>query len=209
MTQNTLLRKTSTRHTLQKNFTILCFALTITTAGTLNNRLAAQARFETQPIIAPTYLAFPPRQQEVITEAPSPEYVWVSGQWERTPDSWSWSAGRWVKPPFSNAYWVPGYWQHNRGQFVWQTGHWAAANQGLIVAKPVTLPPLYVEPQPDPPAATNLVWQPGYWDWRGTWVWVPGEYIQTTTPGAVWVQGAWVAGVGGTWRWSPAHWAVS
>ena len=104
---------------------------------------------------------------------------------------------------------MPGYWQHNSGQFVWQTGHWAAANQGVIVAKPVTLPPLYVEPQPDPPAAANLVWQPGYWDWRGTWVWVPGEYVQTTTPRAVWVQGSWIAGTDGLWRWSPAHWAVT
>ena len=203
MTQNTRLRNTSTRHALQQNLTILCIVLSLTAAGTLNNRLAAQTRFETQPIIAPTYLAFPPRQQEVITEAPSPEYVWVSGGWERTPDSWSWSAGRWVKPPFSNAYWVPGYWQHNSGQFVWQTGHWAAANQGVIVAKPVTLPPLYVEPQPDPPAAANLVWQPGYWDWRGTWVWVPGEYVQTTTPGAVWVQGSWIAGTDGLCAGAP------
>jgi hypothetical protein len=73
----------------------------------------------------------------------------------------------------------------------------------------VTLPPLYVEPQPDPPATSNLVWQPGYWEWRGTWVWVPGEYIQSTIPNAVWVPGTWVAGIGGMWRWSPAHWSVS
>jgi WXXGXW repeat (2 copies) len=208
MTQNTLLRKLSTRSITRQNIAILALTLAITAVGAADNRARAQARFETQPIFAPTYLAIPPRQQEVITAAPSFEHVWVAGGWERTPESWTWSPGRWVKPPLANAYWVPGYWQHNSGQFVWQTGHWAVANQGLIVAKPVTLPPLYVEPQPDPPAG-SLVWQPGTWDWRGTWVWVPGEYVQTTAPGAVWVAGQWEATTAGTWRWSPAHWAVS
>jgi hypothetical protein len=183
-------------------------ALALTIIAPPTSRLFAQARFETQPIIAPTYVAVPPRQQEVLTEAPAPDYVWISGQWERTPDSWSWSAGHWVKPPFSNAYWVPGYWQHQSGQYVWQTGHWAAANQGVVVAKPIALPALYEEGKPDPPAASNLVWQPGYWEWRGTWVWVPGEYVQMSIPNATWVPGQWVAGTDGLWRWSPAHWST-
>ena len=58
----------------------------------------------------------------------------MPGQWERKPDKWSWVAGQWIQPPFSNAYWVPGYWQHRGGQFQWESGHWAAADQGLVVA---------------------------------------------------------------------------
>ena len=150
----------------------------------------------------------PPPQQEVITAAPSPAYVWVAGQWERTADSWSWNVGQWVQPPLSNAYWVPGYWQHNDGQFLWSNGHWAAADQGVVVQKPITVPPLYEEVQPVAPATPGLVWQPGYWQWRGTWVWVPGEYIQTATPGAIWMPGEWEATVDGSWRWNPAHWAL-
>jgi hypothetical protein len=172
--------------------------------------LAAQVVTEEPAVVSPTYVAIPARQQEVITTAPSPQYVWVSGQWERTPSSWSWTAGRWVQPPFSNAYWVPGYWKHNSGHFVWQSAHWAAAAQGVVVQKPVTIPPVYEEVQPETPAnVTNVVWQPGYWDWRGTWVWVPGEYVQTAAAKATWVQGAWESTVAGTWRWNPAHWAVS
>lgn len=168
-----------------------------------------QAILNPPPLItAPTYIDVPPPQQEVITEAPAPSYVWVPGQWERSADSWSWNAGEWVQPPFSSTYWVPGYWQNRGGQYQWETGHWAAADQGVIVQKPIAVPPVYEEVQPAAPATTGYVWQPGYWTWRGTWVWVQGEYIQTVTPGAVWVQGEWEA-VDGAWRWIPAHWAAA
>src|SRR5262245_49468258 len=171
---------------------------------------AVPAVVETPAVISPTYIAVPARQQEVITTAPSLQHVWVPGQWERTPDKWTWTAGTWVQPPFSNAYWVPGYWKHHGGKYAWQPAHWAATTQGVIVAKPITAPPLYTEVQPAVPAgSTNLVWQPGFWDWRGTWVWVPGEYIASSRPTAVWVGGEWVAGADGMWRWSPAHWAVA
>lgn len=172
--------------------------------------LFAQAILNPPPLVAsPTYIAVPPPQQEIITTAPAPSYVWVSGQWERTAGSWSWNPGAWVEPPLSNAYWTPGYWRHNDGQFLWTSAHWAAANQGVVVQKPVTVPPLYEEVQPPAPATTGYVWQPGYWEWRGTWVWVSGQYVQTMTPGAVWVAGSWEPTVTGSWRWSPAHWAMS
>ena len=119
---------------------------------------SAQAILEPPPVVAsPTYIAVPPPQQEVITEAPAPSYVWVPGQWERTADDWSWNQGEWVQPPFSNAYWVPGYWQHHGGQFTWETAHWAAAQQGVVVQKPVTVPTLYDEVQPArrPPQGTS------------------------------------------------------
>ena len=172
--------------------------------------LLAQAILEPPPVVtSPTYISVPPVQQEVITEAPAPSYVWVPGQWERTAGDWTWHQGEWVEPPFSNAYWVPGYWQHHGGQYTWEASHWAAANQGVVVEKPVTAPPLYEEVQPAAPAATGYVWQPGYWSWRGTWVWVPGQYIPSTIPDAVWVQGEWLENPNGTWRWNPAHWAMS
>ena len=194
---------------MKLSIVVLIFVIFLVGTGELHRYLSAQVVAEEPAVFSPTYVAIPPRQQEVITTAPAPQYVWVSGQWERTPDKWKWSGGRWVQPPFSNAYWVPGYWKHRGGQYAWQPAHWGVANQGVVVAKPVSVPPVYTEVQPAAPAATNVVWQPGYWEWRGTWVWVPGEYIQSTAPKAVWVAGAWVTGADGTWRWSPAHWAVT
>jgi hypothetical protein len=194
---------------MKRNIVVLVFIGVVAVVSQLR-WLSAQVVTEEPVVVSPTYVPIPPRQQEVITAAPAPQYVWVSGQWERTPSSWNWSAGHWVQPPFSNAYWVPGYWKHRTGHFVWQSAHWAAAAQGVVVEKPVTIPPVYAEVQPAAPAnVTGVAWQPGYWDWRGTWVWVPGEYIQTTTPKATWVPGQWETGIAGTWRWSPAHWAIT
>jgi hypothetical protein len=160
-------------------------------------------------VTSPTYLELPPPPQEVITAAPAPTNVWVPGGWERTPDQWSWVAGRWVTPPFRQAYWIPGYWQHSGGKFRWEFGHWAAGNAGAVVAQKIAPPAPLAEVQPPAPAAlTNAVWAPGHWEWRGTWVWVPGEYHVVANPQAVWVAGAWDAATDGTWRWNPAHWAV-
>jgi len=196
---------------MKRILVIVTFVLLVIAASNLHRATTAQQVVEEPaPVISPTYVAIPPRQQEVITTAPSPQYVWIPGQWERTPDNWSWSGGKWVQPPFSNAYWVSGYWKHHSGKYMWQPAHWAAAGQGVVVQKPVTLPPVYAEVKPAAPAvSTNLVWQPGYWEWRGTWLWVPGEYIQSTSPTAVWVPGQWVTGTDGLWRWSPAHWATA
>ena len=191
-----------------RHFTLLICVCLIVGVGALHHHLSAQVVVD-QPVVSPTYIAVPPVQQEVITTAPSPGYVWVSGHWNRTPSTWQWNAGSWVQPPFGNAYWVPGYWQHRGGKYAWQSAHWAAANQGVIVAKPVTMPTVYEEAKPVAPAQTNVVWQPGHWEWRGSWLWIPGEYVQAAVPKAVWVQGQWVAGVGGLWQWSPAHWAVT
>jgi len=162
------------------------------------------------PITSPAYVEVPPPRQEIITAAPSNQAVWVPGAWERTPDQWNWVNGQWVKPPFNRAYWVTGYWQHAGGQYQWNAGHWAAGAQGAVVAQKFAAPAPITEVQPTPPAdLNNPVWTPGHWEWRGTWVWVPGQYIVTANPQAVWVQGEWDAAADGTWRWNPAHWAVN
>lgn len=177
-------------------------------AWVLMRDVSAQVPVAEVPVVSPTYIAPPPPRQETIIAAPSPQAIWVSGHWGRTPGEWTWNPGTWVKPPFANAYWMPGYWQHRNGRFVWERGHWAAADQGLIVAKPVVVPPVYEEVQPTPPAGSPaMVWQPGHWEWRGTWVWIPGSYIQSTIASAAWVPGQWVQAADGTWRWDPAHWA--
>src|SRR4029078_2976214 len=137
-----------------KNITLIICICLIVGIGALHH-LFAQVVVE-QPVVSPTYIAVPPVQQEVITQAPARNYVWVSGHWSRTPSTWQWNAGTWVQPPFGNAYWVPGYWQHRGGKSAWQTAHWVAANQGVVVAKPVTMPTVYEELKPAAPAQTNV-----------------------------------------------------
>jgi hypothetical protein len=159
------------------------------------------------PVVSQTYLPLPPPPQETIVAQPSPEQVWVGGHWDRTPDKWNWIPGSWIQPPFSNAYWQPGYWQHQDGTFVWEDAHWAAANQGVVVSKPVVVPPVYAEVQPAAPVGNPVVWQPGHWEWRGTWVWIPGAYVPSTIANATFIPGQWVRGLAGFWRWSPGHWA--
>jgi len=185
------------------------FAFLIVGLLLMRERLDAQQTLPPPVITSPALVETPPPRQEVISVAPTNSAVWVPGAWERTPDQWSWVDGRWVKPPFTRAYWVNGYWQHSGGQYVWQTGHWAAGNQGAVVAQKVPAPAPLVETQPAPPTnVTNLVWAPGHWEWRGTWVWIPGQYVTTTNTQAVWVPGEWDSMADGTWRWNPAHWAV-
>lgn len=192
---------------MKRMFIVGLWAAVVALGSYVDLELRAQEVVEEAPeVVSPTYIAIPPPQQEVITAAPSPQYVWVAGHWDRTPDRWQWNAGQWVQPPFSNAYWVPGYWQHQGGQYVWEDAHWAATSQGVVVTKPIASPPVYREVKPAPPAKSTLTWQPGHWEWRGTWVWVPGAYIETTTSKAKWVQGQWVAGADGNWNWTAAHW---
>lgn len=161
------------------------------------------------PVTSPTYVEVPAPQQEIITTAPSSQAVWIPGSWERTPDQWTWSEGKWIKPPFRSAYWINGYWQHSGGQYVWESGHWAAGAQGAVVAQKVAPPMPVAEVQPAPPTTiANPKWAAGHWEWRGTWVWVPGHYVAASNPKAVWVQGEWDSAADGTWRWNPAHWAL-
>ncbi len=152
---------------------VLIFILVIVGGGVLHQHTVAQQVVAEEPLInSPTYVAVPPRQQELITAEPSPQHVWVSGQWERTPDSWAWSAGKWIRPPFSNAYWVPGYWKHRSGQYVWQSAHWGVANQGVVVTKPVAVPPVYAEVQPAAPTRplqrARLEWSASMADFRAS-----------------------------------------
>ena len=65
-------------------------------------------------------------------------------------------------------------------------------------------PPLQQEAVPPPPGAA-MVWTPGYWNWAGRWVWVPGRYVARPYAHAVWVPGQWRPRHG-SWVWVPGHW---
>ena len=65
-------------------------------------------------------------------------------------------------------------------------------------------PPLQQEVVPPPPGAA-MVWTPGYWNWAGRWVWVPGRYVARPYVHAVWVPGQWRPRHS-SWVWVPGHW---
>jgi WXXGXW repeat (2 copies) len=70
---------------------------------------------------------------------------------------------------------------------------------------PYAPPPPQYEAVPPPPPGPAMVWTPGYWNWAGRWVWVPGRYVARPYHHAVWVPGAWRPRHGG-WVWVPGHW---
>jgi outer membrane lipoprotein SlyB len=60
---------------------------------------------------------------ETMTPAPSPDYVWVGGEWIWN-GRWVWVVGHWGLPPYGGAVWVRGAWV--RGPYGWgrRPGHW-------------------------------------------------------------------------------------
>lgn len=84
--------------------------------------------------------------------------------------------------------------------------------QATVVVAPNAPPPPQTETIPPPPATTSVTtyWQPGHWDWNGaSWVWTAGSYVQRVqqpTATATWVPGQWVQQSSGGYVWIAGHW---
>jgi hypothetical protein len=78
---------------------------------------------------------------------------------------------------------------------------------GCIPPPPAPIPPPMAEVIPNPPVSSvPLMWQPGHWDWTGnSFVWAPGQYVQSAGHGGTWMPGWWQQ-TGAGWVWQPAHW---
>lgn len=70
------------------------------------------------------HAAPPPLRADVITVAPSPEHVWVSGYWVWRNDDWAWQSGYWEPRPHPKAEWVPGQWVATSSGWLWKDGRW-------------------------------------------------------------------------------------
>lgn len=67
----------------------------------------------------------PPQPKlELQTEAPGPDYTWVSGYWMWRDRGWVWQSGYWLKKPAPNAKWVNGYWNRHARGWIWVQGQW-------------------------------------------------------------------------------------
>ena len=73
------------------------------------------------PVVAQ---APPPPPSETVIVAPSPDYVWVDGEWVWGGTSWVWIGGRWMLPPHPHAIWIGARWE--RGPHGWYRvgGRW-------------------------------------------------------------------------------------
>jgi hypothetical protein len=74
-------------------------------------------------------------------------------------------------------------------------------------APPAPIPAPLPESIPKPPvSASQMIWQPGHWDWTGSsYVWVPGQFVEAAGHGSDWMPGWWEKTDSG-WAWRPGHW---
>lgn len=55
--------------------------------------------------------------------APSPNHIWISGDWYWTGGRYQWREGHWDRPRAGYA-WRDGRWQNGRGGYKWVPGGW-------------------------------------------------------------------------------------
>ncbi|MES2330015.1 MAG: hypothetical protein V4539_10460 [Bacteroidota bacterium] len=55
--------------------------------------------------------------------SPGAGYVWISGDWVRSSNGYSYRQGYWSRPRGTRVY-VAGNWQQRGNGYYWQRGHW-------------------------------------------------------------------------------------
>src|SRR5271154_1777558 len=78
--------------------------------------------YEPEPVYIP--IAPPPALVEYPSQRPSPDAVWVGGNWIWH-GQWVWDHGRWERPPHEHYHWEPTYYEHRDGNVLFVAGHWA------------------------------------------------------------------------------------
>ncbi len=64
---------------------------------------------------AEVYYARPPQ--------PSPEHIWITGDWVWSSGGYRWREGHWERRR-SGVRWQEGHWQQTRNGWKWIPGHW-------------------------------------------------------------------------------------
>ena len=59
----------------------------------------------------------------VRPHAPSPNHVWVSGNWVWRGGRYVWQEGYWTTRRNGSRY-IEGYWKNTRKGYSWRTGYW-------------------------------------------------------------------------------------
>lgn len=67
----------------------------------------------------------PPRDRyEERSEAPGPDYIWISGYWVWGGSAYDWTPGHWERRPNRHAKYDRGRWYHGRGGWYRVDGRW-------------------------------------------------------------------------------------
>ncbi|MEO8878331.1 MAG: YXWGXW repeat-containing protein [Polyangiaceae bacterium] len=78
----------------------------------------------------------PPARVEAIPDRPSPDTVWIDGEWQWAGRAWSWKRGRWVVPPEKTAYSPWTSVRSGDGMLYFAPGTWRDASGVAIAAPP-------------------------------------------------------------------------
>ena len=54
---------------------------------------------------------------------PSPQHVWIEGEWVWRTDNYIWQPGYWMIPR-PHEVWITGHWRRAYGGWNWVPGHW-------------------------------------------------------------------------------------
>jgi len=66
----------------------------------------------------------PPKRAEIPPPAPSPDALWLVGDWNWDGGKYDWQPGRYTQRPAPTANWIPGYWEQDSRGWVWTDGRW-------------------------------------------------------------------------------------
>jgi outer membrane lipoprotein SlyB len=66
----------------------------------------------------------PPAPVDTVVIAPSPDYVWLGGEWAWNGAGWFWVGGHWGYPPYAHAVWIGGRSWHDGHGWHNSRGHW-------------------------------------------------------------------------------------
>lgn len=159
-------------------------------------------------VVVSEFAYVPEDEVDAIREArPSDKHVWVPGYWKRKGATWKWEKGRWEIPPDKHAFWRAGHWRWMNDSWHWVKGYWAVSRSSLATDTAIPIPELLDEEVPAKPSNKNH-WVAGYWEWDGTWYWIPGYWTNKPYPEAEWVAGHWDTYGSYGWRWVAGHWEI-
>lgn len=66
----------------------------------------------------------PPTIVEVAPPAPSPEHVWIEGNYGWHAHVYTWNRGHYEHRPHARANWINGHWEKRGHRRMWVDGHW-------------------------------------------------------------------------------------
>ncbi|MCW5801040.1 MAG: YXWGXW repeat-containing protein [Deltaproteobacteria bacterium] len=107
--------------------------------------------------------------------------MWINGHYDWVGGNYTWVGGRYERER-AGYRWRDHRWEIRDGVYTRIDGGW------ISIGPTVAPPALRFERVVTRP---GFVWVRGHWDWRGSWVWVPGHH-ERVRAGHRWRDRSWV-----------------